>query len=30
MSQAGYDELYAYRYDWDDQADNYFVPSQRY
>ena len=26
MSQAGYDELYAYRYDWDDQADNYFVP----
>ncbi|MBM14131.1 MAG: carboxylesterase [Halieaceae bacterium] len=26
MSQAGYDELYAYRYDWDEQADNYFVP----
>ena len=26
MSQAGYDALYAYRYDWDEQADNYFVP----
>jgi para-nitrobenzyl esterase len=26
MSLAGYDALYAYRYDWDEQADNYFVP----
>ena len=25
MSLAGYDELYAYRYDWDEQANNYFV-----
>lgn len=26
MSQAGYDNLYAYRFDWDEQPDNYFVP----
>ena len=26
MSLAGYDALYAYRYDWDEQANNYFVP----
>ena len=25
MSQAGYDNLYAYRFDWDEQPDNYFV-----
>ena len=26
MSEAGYTDLYAYRYDWDEQPDNYFVP----
>ena len=26
MRDAGYTELYAYRYDWDEQPDNYFVP----
>jgi para-nitrobenzyl esterase len=26
MQSAGYRELYAYRYDWDEQADNYLVP----
>ncbi|GIS24466.1 MAG: hypothetical protein CM15mP125_1530 [Gammaproteobacteria bacterium] len=26
MREAGYTELYAYRYDWDEQPDNYFVP----
>ena len=26
MQSAGYTELYAYRYDWDEQADNYLVP----
>ena len=26
LSEAGYDNLYAYRYDWDEQPDNYFVP----
>ena len=25
MQQAGYTELYAYRYDWDEQADNFLV-----
>ncbi len=25
MRRAGYDELYAYRFDWDEQSDNYFV-----
>ena len=26
MRDAGYTDLYAYRYDWDEQPDNYFVP----
>ncbi len=26
MREAGYADLYAYRYDWDEQPDNYFVP----
>ena len=26
MHGAGYTDLYAYRYDWDEQPDNYFVP----
>jgi para-nitrobenzyl esterase len=26
MREAGYTDLYAYRYDWDEQSDNYFVP----
>ena len=26
MQAAGYEDLYAYRYDWDEQADNYLVP----
>jgi para-nitrobenzyl esterase len=26
MHEAGYTDLYAYRYDWDEQPDNYFVP----
>ena len=26
MQRAGYTDLYSYRYDWDEQADNYFVP----
>jgi len=26
MREAGYTDLYAYRYDWDEQPDNYFVP----
>ncbi len=26
MRGAGYTDLYAYRYDWDEQPDNYFVP----
>ena len=26
MHEAGYADLYAYRYDWDEQPDNYFVP----
>ena len=26
MREAGYTHLYAYRYDWDEQPDNYFVP----
>ena len=26
MQRAGYADLYSYRYDWDEQADNYFVP----
>ena len=26
MLEAGYTDLYAYRYDWDEQPDNYFVP----
>ena len=25
MEQAGYTDLYAYRYDWDEQADNFLV-----
>lgn len=25
MQQAGYTQLYAYRYDWDEQADNFLV-----
>ncbi len=25
MQQAGYSQLYAYRYDWDEQADNFLV-----
>ena len=26
LEQAGYTDLYAYRFDWDEQADNWFVP----
>ena len=26
MHESGYTDLYAYRYDWDEQPDNYFVP----
>ena len=26
LHEAGYTDLYAYRYDWDEQPDNYFVP----
>ncbi len=26
MQQAGYTDLYAYRYDWDEQSDNFLVP----
>ena len=26
MREAGYTDLYAYRYDWDEQPDNYFLP----
>ena len=26
MQAAGYDQLYAYRFDWDEQADTYLVP----
>lgn len=26
MQRAGYTDLYSYRYDWDEQGDNYFLP----
>ncbi|WOJ94508.1 carboxylesterase family protein [Congregibacter variabilis] len=26
LESAGYQDLYAYRFDWDEQADNWFVP----
>lgn len=26
LEHAGYSDLYAYRFDWDEQADNWFVP----
>lgn len=26
LSAAGYEDLYAYRFDWDEQDDNWFVP----
>ncbi|EAQ96043.1 carboxylesterase/lipase family protein [Congregibacter litoralis] len=26
LEAAGYSDLYAYRFDWDEQADNWFVP----
>lgn len=26
LEQAGYDQLYAYRFDWDEQSDNWFFP----
>ena len=29
LEQAGYRNLYAYRFDWDEQADNWFVPFSR-